>query len=398
MDTPYYDAAQKHISKYTILIYLSNGKGNPALSIEHHEDDQQVKIDNVSTLDCVIFDQKYPHEGQAFVDSDKIFLRSELVFAEKRVNLEDEENKPVISKLFSSAVYYTLQSTFQPDYSRHAHELYERVNKAHWRLNDDTQSQVFEPIVLHKSWNGLHFATNGNDYWFPHVTEENNNHLHQLAHEQRESYLKMIATIAVLDYFNCRYGEQVENNNVLKTFRKECSSEQISVPNDVESKSGWIMSYLWSQISKESKHGEYMTFTDSKRKEEYFRERLSLSDYVLPPGEKVNQCCPMCNSDFTPWKCDYTLDTYEEEYKHCEELLLNSPLILLDNRLQIDEKLIDIEDDKIYFKHNKAAQHVNFAGTSHQPEIRSAVFLFTLSRSVLGLPLAVRVHWGKRAN
>jgi hypothetical protein len=374
MDTPYYDAERKHISKYTILIYLSDGKGNPALSIHHNNDhDQRIDIDNVATFDCVIFDQKYPHEGQAFVDSDKIFLRSELVFFERHLYLKSGDYDSAIGKLFSSAVYYTLQSTFQPDYSRHAHELYERVNKAHWRLGDDMQSKTIEPIVLHKIWHGLHFATNGNDYWLPHVTDNNNNH-HQLSHEQRESYLKMIAVIAVLDYFNCRYGEQVENNNVLKTFRKECSSEQLCVPNDVESKSGWIMSYLWNQISKDSKHGEYMTFTNSERKEEYFRDRLPLSDYVLPPGEKASQCCPQCNNPFLPWKCKSTLDDYEEEYKHCEELLLNSPLILLDNRLQIDEKLIDIEYDKIYFKHNRKVQHVNFAGTSNKLRFRFAAF------------------------
>jgi hypothetical protein len=360
MDTPYYDSVRKQISSYTMLIYLSNGKGNPALSIVHSTEEKKVEFDELSTLDCVIFDHQYPHEGQAFVDSDKIFLRTELIFTNTHV-----EHAPAVSKLFSSAVYYTLQSTFQPDYSRHAHELYERVNKAHWRLNDDTQSQVFEPIVLHKSWNGLHFATNGNDYWFPHVTEENNNHLHQLAHEQRESYLKMIATIAVLDYFNCRYGEQVENNNVLKTFRKECSSEQISVPNDVESKSGWIMSYLWSQISKESKHGEYIELTDAEKKEKYFNQVLPSARYRLPEGQTADQCCPMCNhDDFVPWKCGYMMTHYGRDVEKNLRYLKGAPIILLDNKLQFDPAGVKIEDDKLYFHLNNDGNIAcNFAGT-----------------------------------
>lgn len=33
-DTPYYDASRKHISKYTLIIYLSDGEGAPALKIE----------------------------------------------------------------------------------------------------------------------------------------------------------------------------------------------------------------------------------------------------------------------------------------------------------------------------------------------------------------------------
>ncbi len=361
LDTPYYDSVKKHVSKYTMLIYLSNGTGNPALSIETGVSSKGPKVafSSFSTFDCVIFSHRYPHEGQPFIDNNKIFLRTELIFTDRHMTYE-----PTISKLFSSAVYFTLQSAFQPDYSRHAHELYERVNKAHWRLNDDTQSQQFEPIVLHKRWNGLHFATNGNDYWFPHVGAENNSH--QVTLEQRVQFLKLVAIIAVLDYFNCRYGEKVENNAVMKAFRKECSSEQISVPQDVESTSRWIMSYLWNQMSQETKHGDYFYLTDAEQKEEYLKNALPLDRYKLAEGETANQCCPQCDTDFMPWKCGNTMDAYEQDVERNLAYIKSAPVVFLNQRLQFDPESILIDEDKIHFHTFDGQIACNFAGMRAQ--------------------------------
>jgi hypothetical protein len=44
--------------------------------------------------------------------------------------------------LFASAIYYTAQSMFQPELAQHAHELYEKVNRAHWGL-DKAKSILF---------------------------------------------------------------------------------------------------------------------------------------------------------------------------------------------------------------------------------------------------------------
>jgi hypothetical protein len=135
MDTPYYDPANCHISKYTIIIYISGGEGTPALRIGGGKDGNEGKsviLNKLQNLQCVIFDQQYEHEGSAFLHSKKVFLRSELIFKESKL-----EELREIGGLFSSAIYLTAQSTFQPELAQHAHELYERVNRAHWGTDKD---------------------------------------------------------------------------------------------------------------------------------------------------------------------------------------------------------------------------------------------------------------------
>lgn len=72
-DLPYYDSSQRQRSKYTVILYLTEGKGHPALQIGEHA------IDGFEELEGVIFNQSMEHEGNPYTDGTKIFLRSELV-------------------------------------------------------------------------------------------------------------------------------------------------------------------------------------------------------------------------------------------------------------------------------------------------------------------------------
>src|SRR5690349_19943445 len=123
----------------------------------------------------------------------------------------------------------------------------------------------------------------------------------------------------------------------MKTLRKECSSEQISVRRDVESTSGWIMSYLWQHVAKDAKHGDYFELADATKKEEYFKSALPRDRYKLAEGETANQYCPMCNSnDFAPWKCTYMLHFYEADIERNLDNSQDALIIFLYNRLQFD--------------------------------------------------------------
>lgn len=85
MDTPYYDSVHNHISKYTIIFYLTSGEGTPALRIgggEEGKEGESVSLEKLEEMQCVVFDQKYEHEGSAFLHTNKVFLRSELIFKE----------------------------------------------------------------------------------------------------------------------------------------------------------------------------------------------------------------------------------------------------------------------------------------------------------------------------
>lgn len=75
LDTPYHDAAREHISKYTIIIYLSSGEGDPALCIEGSKPEERLVVKKLNQLQVVVFDQRYEHEGKPFVAGNKIFLR-----------------------------------------------------------------------------------------------------------------------------------------------------------------------------------------------------------------------------------------------------------------------------------------------------------------------------------
>ena len=103
-DTPYYDSKLKQCSKYTLLIYLTPGTANPVLQIE------DLKINNIKAFNGFIFNQKYNHEGSAFATTNKIFIRSELIY-----NCNDLDHDLTAAKLFNISCYMTKQITFNPE-------------------------------------------------------------------------------------------------------------------------------------------------------------------------------------------------------------------------------------------------------------------------------------------
>ena len=116
-DTPYYDAKNKYCSKYTIIIYLTKGNANPALQIHN------VHINKIDEFTCIIFNQKYEHEGIAFIDTDKIFLRSELIFYDYDYQYDDN-----IAKIFNKACYLTKQSMFNSEIKEYTNKLFNQSN------------------------------------------------------------------------------------------------------------------------------------------------------------------------------------------------------------------------------------------------------------------------------
>jgi hypothetical protein len=123
LDTPYYDSARSQVSKYTLLIYLTAGRNKPALRVH------DVELNEIEEMTCVIFDQSYEHEGRPFMEGDKVFIRSELVFKDKELGHNSQ-----IASLFSEACYMTGQSVFDGDLASYAHECFERANSLHWAI------------------------------------------------------------------------------------------------------------------------------------------------------------------------------------------------------------------------------------------------------------------------
>jgi uncharacterized protein (TIGR02996 family) len=187
LDTPYHDAAKKHVSKYTLLVYLTAGTGAPALQIE------DLAIASLDAMTCVIFHQAYEHTGRAYAAGRKVFLRTELVFEDATLVAD-----PAIAAAFAKACYFTGESLRAPELARDADALYNRVAAAHWH---GAIGETTEPFV-HKRFRGVHWLANGYDFWFP-----------------RSLPLADCAAITLLDYLNCK----LEGT----PFREYCTTETI---------------------------------------------------------------------------------------------------------------------------------------------------------------------------
>ena len=83
LDSPFYDPVNSHISKYTFLLYLTGNKKEKEKEIEKEEKRkeekggeeekfclriEEVNFKSIEAMTCVIFDQKYEHEGCPFLE------------------------------------------------------------------------------------------------------------------------------------------------------------------------------------------------------------------------------------------------------------------------------------------------------------------------------------------
>jgi len=203
-DTPYHDSKKKHYSKYTLLLYLTPGVADPVLSV----DKGKVKIDEI---DCsngirgVIFDQRYEHEGKSFIEADKIFLRSELVYEYDQNEFTYDEK---VSKQFNIACYMNIQSVFHPELERYASECFNYAAESRIALTNN-KMEIPDVKLLFKNYCGTEFITNGYDYWF-----------------KKDISLEEASSILLIDYFHCKFGYQdsfywIEKGKIIDSKIKE---------------------------------------------------------------------------------------------------------------------------------------------------------------------------------
>jgi len=179
-DTPYHDPSRKHHSKYTLLLYLTSGSADPVLSFDN--DKLQIKsIDTKGEIKGIIFDQKYEHEGKAYLEGDKTFIRSELIY---EYDVQDFTIDNEVSKRFNIGCYMTKQSLFNPEVEQYASDMFNQAAKA--RVSIAATFNTKE-ILLYKRYQNTPFITNGYDYWF-----------------KKDTTLKAAARFAILDHFNCK--------------------------------------------------------------------------------------------------------------------------------------------------------------------------------------------------
>ncbi|MFE9093588.1 hypothetical protein [Streptomyces sp. NPDC007264] len=307
-DTPYYDAARGHVSRYTVLLYLTGGSGEPALDLVGG-----TAIEDIESFTCVIFDQRYEHEGAPFRDGRKVFLRTELVFAEDPEAAHD----PQIGALFSKACYLTGESVFAPDLARHADAYYNQVAAAHWHGLSHRPAR--EPYV-HKQFRGVHFVANGYDFWFA---------------ESDTLSLAECAAITLLDYFNCKLGGTA--------FRDLCASDVIEAEDDT-----WIPAFL-KERSEGGGGGSAVAPFDKS--------------VLFPESELTDDvCCPFHGYvQFDPTRLAEIVDLNERAQSFAKAHILPAPVLMLGEDVVLDPEKFVIRGNQIHVLGKESLTPVNFA-------------------------------------
>jgi hypothetical protein len=314
VDTPYYDAARRQVSRYTLLIYLREGRGSPEAPVLAL--DGGVRLDAVEAMDCVLFAQDKAHEGAPFVNGRKVFLRTELIFEDGEL-----EHDPAIAKLFAQACYLSGESVYEPALARQMHTLYDRAAAAHW--SGDAALPQPAPHVR-KQVRGLRFVTNGYDYWFLAGSLD----------------LRECAALAVLDLLNCKVGGTA--------FRKLCTRETLdAVPDPPDP--AWLARQL---------HAD-----DDATPPEPLFTRLAL-ELLFPPCEEVDSeiCCPF--HMFEHWDASRNADIadlYARTQAWARRRIADAPITVMGQELFLDLDKIQIRGGKIHFLSDEALTPLNFA-------------------------------------
>ena len=313
-DTPYYDAARRHVSRYTLLLYLTGGTGEPALQAEGEE-----LLGEVAAMTCVILPQALEHEGQAYRDGRKVFLRSELIF--EFAEGASVAHAPAIAELFSKACYLTGESVFAPELARAADEAYNRVARAHWTgVAEGTTAGPY----LHKRFRGTGFVSNGYDFWF----------------NKGELSLAECAAITLLDYFNCTLDG--------RAFRAVCKGKVVRPRGEGAARCEWIGELLARPAKAEAAPPVAAA------------DKAALFPAPEEPDERV--CCP-----FHAWEtwdatvCGDVIEQYEEAQQLTKALVLPAPVWMLGSEVFLDPSRFVVRDGRIDVLSQDRLEPVNFA-------------------------------------
>ncbi|MUL44052.1 hypothetical protein FZ103_23295 [Streptomonospora sp. PA3] len=317
-DTPYYDASREHISRYTVLIYLTGGTAEPVLDLAGGG-----ALRRIDPFTCVVFDQRYQHEGAPYLDERKVFLRTELVFTETGL-----AHDPEIGALFSKACYLTGESVFAPELARHADTYYDRVAAAHWEgLGTGADREPF----LHKDFRGTHFVANGYDFWFA---------------KRGGISPAVCAAITLLDYFNCKIGED--------SFRSLCETEAIEAQG-----TGWIPAFL------QDRGGGTAVAP--------FDKSMLFPEPEEPNTEDMPDCaCGICGEihpRFDTTRSAGVIKHYTDAQDAAKAEVVPAPIVMMGEDVLLDPDRFVVEGDRIHVLGKESPSPVNFAACQGGPPV-----------------------------
>jgi hypothetical protein len=322
-DIPYFDSKNKEISKYTLLIYLTSGHNdkNPILKIGDYEI-AKIENDKKNIYTAIIFDQKYEHEGNAFIDNEKIFIRTELIFFKDKI-----ESNDIPRKIFNVACYMSTASIFDKELKQYSNDMFNLSSKARRELN------ILRPnfVLLHKECEGIHYITDGEDFWFK-------NNLN----------LKIISLIVIIDYFNGKLDEK----------HTKISSKIIDSNTNISEYLDKIScSYAKDQIKKKYSMNKFDDIS------EFYESQSNESDSDSDSYDEDRICCPWhCPRLYNPRKDSYFLRYFEDFPKVKGEFdAFESSVAIFNGNIKINYDDIHIGKNKIKFTNTGVMNYINFA-------------------------------------
>lgn len=315
LDTPYYDPSLGHVSRYTLLLYLTQGSATGALELDG------TSFDTLDTFQCVIFHQSLPHAGRPFDDDAKVFLRTELIFTER--DLQHDER---LTRLFTRACYASAQELFNQTQYAHTQDCYDRAARAHWGDTDALEARGDEMFWDKEIWTGrgleAHYITNGYDYWF---------------RKDPRLDLKQCAALALYDFF----GPDKEY------------ADFYTSPLPIERAGPADMTWIPASLKDQS---------DEMCASPLF-EQLPI-ELLFPPAEApdTSLCCPVCDPDtFIAARSEDVIKEYVRMQQEARGDLEASCLFALAGELHINPANFIIQGDKIHVLSSQRLAPINFA-------------------------------------
>ncbi|KAL4482133.1 hypothetical protein ABPG72_014946 [Tetrahymena utriculariae] len=346
-DTPFADKQQELYSKYTLLIYLTGNKKvqkeQPPLMIKN------VLFKRIKENSCIIFDQQLQHEGNAYFDNNKIFIRTELIYKINGLNYNEK-----IAQMFNVACYMTKEI----DQQNYSADLFNKCVKMRYNIPD--QKEDVKRVYLLKRNLDIAYVTDGNYYWFPLYVP-----------------LKLIGTLIILDYFNGKVVYELKNVKILSKPIKNIDYSK----NQEE-----IDKFIFDIVNQQN-------FEEDDITENKAQQFSVLEDYVpksLCENFTFYKCgCGLLYDDvMTQAKQLFKIEK-QNAIRNLENILCDNSVLIFDNLIKINYDKIIIESNidnqqsdqssgKIKFQNELKLQHsINFASCNCEQDIdQESVILF----------------------
>ncbi|WAS97267.1 hypothetical protein [Nannocystis punicea] len=322
VDSPYFDRARRQVSKYTLLLYLTPGRGEAPLRFVDGP-----SIGEIEAMTAFVFAQGLAHEGRPYAEGRKVFLRTELVFEEREI-----EDAPAIGEVFARACYLDCESLFAPELAASAREAYERAATAHWR--GPPGAVTGEPF-LHKQFRGAHFVTNGFDYWC-----------------LRESFSPVEgAALVLLDLLNAHIGGA--------PFRRQCRSQVLG--GRAAEERGWIGELLRAQ-----ERPPEPVFARLNKAALCPEPEVPERAMELPSSPDFQDAFP---ADWDATRSDRVIAVLARARRWALRRIFAAPITMLGQELFLDPARFVVAGDRIHVLSRERFGPVHFAGAVFfQPE------------------------------